>query len=475
MFDLILLFLSILLYVFSYPPFNFSFLIFFTLIPLFHLISRVSEKEAFWYGFLYGFGFYGINFYWIPNLLRNFVNFYFGIFVNLLLISYLSLYNGLFLWGIKKRNSFLFPAFFWCFLEFIKSIGPLAFNWGTLGEPLVNVYPLLQWASIFGGLGLSFIVVLINTILYYFFKMPIRKKIFSILFVFLLFLVGEILGAVSYDSQIKLKVGVVQGNYDSFSKYYLRDIEDQLRVHKDLTLLLPDDLYLIVWAESVLFCTLNNYPSYLKELKDLAKEKGAYLIVGALKYEKGKIYNSAYLFSPFSDEYETYSKVQLVPFVEELPFSFLFPNYIKSLVGGYSRGEGFYPFKTPLANIGTLICFESLFSYTAREQIRNGADILVVITNDGWFQGTPAVWQHRNLSLIRAVENRAPLVQTANTGVTFFVDPYGKILWESREGEKSIYYQDVLINKNGFSLYRVWGDIPLFMAFIIYLIFRMKS
>jgi len=99
----------------------------------------------------------------------------------------------------------------------------------------------------------------------------------------------------------------------------------------------------------------------------------------------------------------------------------------------------------------------------------------VVITNDGWFQGTPAVWQHRNLSLIRAVENRAPLVQTANTGVTFFVDPYGKILWESREGEKSIYYQDVLINKNGFSLYRVWGDIPLFMAFIIYLIFRMKS
>lgn len=470
---LLLLFLSIILYILSFPPFNLSFLIFFTLIPLFILIPKLSSKESFIYGFLYGFGFYGINFYWLPNLLKHFVPFIFGIFISLLLIFYLSLYNGIFLWGIKKKfNSLLFPSFFWCFLEFIKSIGPLSFNWGTLGEPLVNIYPLLQWASIFGGLGLSFIVVLINNIIFKFKSFSLKCKFYSIIFILFLFFVGNIISFPIGKPLLILRIGAIQGNYDSFSKVYLRDIEEQLKIHKDLTLSLPNNLYLIIWPESVLFCALNNFPEYINELKELAKRKGSFLIIGALKSEKQNLYNSAYCFSPFDKEYKTYSKVQLVPFVEELPFSFLFPSFIKNLVGNYTRGEGFFPFKTPLVNIGTLICFESLFSYTAREHIKNGADILVVITNDGWFEGTPAIWQHRNLSLIRAVENRVPLIQVANTGITFFVDPYGKILKESKEGERKEYYCDIPIYKRSFSLYRLWGDLFFFVVFIIYLIYK---
>ncbi len=473
--NLFLLFLSIILYILSFPPFNLSFFIFLTLIPLFILVSKVSSKESFIYGFLYGFGFYGINFYWLPNLLKHFVPFIFGVFVSLLLVSYLSLYTGIFLWGIKKKfHSLLFPSFFWCFLEFMRSIGPLSFNWGTLGEPLVNIYPLLQWSSVFGSLGLSFIVVLINNILFKFKNFPLKNKFYSVIFILFLFFVGHKMGLPLEKPLFILKIGAVQGNYDSFSKVYLKDIKDQLKIHKDLTLSLPDDLYLIIWPESVLFCALNVFPEYIEELRDLARRKGSFLILGALKMEKQNLYNSAYLFSPFDKEYKTYSKVQLVPFVEELPFSFLFPSFIKNLVGNYTKGEGFFPFKTPLINIGTLICFESLFSYTAREHMRKGVDILVVITNDGWFQGTPAVWQHRNLSLIRAVENRIPLIQVANTGITFFVNPYGKIIKESKEGERKVYYCDVPISKNSFSLYRLWGDLFMFVFFIIYLIYKIK-
>lgn len=473
---LFLIFLSIILYILSFPPFNLSYLIFFTLIPLFILLPELSPKESFVYGFLFGFGFYGINFYWIPNLLKHFIPLPFGILVSLLLIFYLSLYSGIFLWGVKKsKDSFFFPAFFWIFLEFIRSIGPLSFNWGTFAEPLVHIYSLLQWASVFGALGLSFIVVLINIIFYRFKSFPLEKKFISIIFIILLFLFGNIMG-ISYSKPIlSLKVGVVQGNYNSFSKVYEKNIEEQLRIHKNLTLSLPDNLYLIIWPESVLFCPLNLYPNYIEELKNLAKEKGSFLLIGALKYDKENIYNSAYLFSPYNEDYKTYSKVQLVPFVEELPFSFLFPKFIKNLVGGYKRGEGFFPFKTPLTNIGTLICFESLFSYTAHTLIKNNANILVVITNDGWFEGTPAVWQHRNLSLIRAVENRVPIIQVANTGITFFADPYGKILLESKEGERNVYYNDVYIYNNAFSLYRIWGDLFMLISFIIYLFIKILS
>ncbi|MGB9856852.1 MAG: apolipoprotein N-acyltransferase [Dictyoglomaceae bacterium] len=465
--------MSIILYILSFPPFNLSFFIFLTLIPLFILLPQLSPKESFIYGFLYGFGFYGVNFYWLPTLLNHFVSRFFGISVTLLLVSYLSIYPGIFLWGVKKKKkSLLFPAFFWCFLEFIRSIGPLSFNWGTLGEPLVNIYPLLQWASVFGGLGLSFIVVLMNTILYNFKFYSSRKKTYSIIFMFFLIFFGNVLETPTNSPILRLRIGAVQGNYDSFLKVYERNIEEQLEIHKNLTLSLPKNLYLIIWPESVLFCPLNYYPQYIEELENLSREMGSFLIVGALKYEDNKIYNSAYLFSPFEKGFKTYSKVQLVPFVEELPFSFLFPPFVKSLVGNYTKGEGFFSFKTPLINIGTLICFESLFSHPARSLVKDGANILVVITNDGWFQRTPAVWQHRNLSLIRAVENRVPLIQVANTGITFFADPYGKILKESKEGEKNVYYYDIPIYRNNFSLYRIWGDLFMFITFIIYLLFK---
>lgn len=464
------LFIAILLYILSYPPFNISFLIFFTLVPLFSLLPKFSIKEAFIYGFLYGFGFYGINFYWIPNLVSKFANLGVGIFANLLLISYLSLYYGVFLWGVKKKeNSILFPAFFMVFLQWIRSHGPLAFNWGSLGEPMVNILPVLQWASVFGELGLSFFVVLINSLISRWKNLSFIRKIAFALSVVLVFLIGFLMMG---EFEGKYKVGAVQGSYDSFSKYFYTNIYDQFKVHRDLALKLPDNLDLMVFAESVLFCYLNEYPEYLINLRELSEKKNTPVLIGALEKREDKIYNSAYLITQ-DGKYITHKKSQLVPFVEEIPFpfNFIIPEYFKGLIGNYNRGPGFTPLPLKEKFIGVLICFESLFSDLARELSQKGSNFLVVITNDGWFEGTPAVYQHRNQSLLRAVENRISLVQVANTGITFFVDPFGRILKESREGERNVYVAN--LPKKIFSLYTIWGDLPIFIGFIIFLLIKL--
>jgi len=162
-----------------------------------------------------------------------------------------------------------------------------------------------------------------------------------------------------------------------------------------------------------------------------------------------------------------------VPFVEEVPFpfNFIIPEYFKGLIGNYNRGPGFTPLPLKEKFIGVLICFESLFSDLARELSQKGSNFLVVITNDGWFEGTPAVYQHRNQSLLRAVENRISLVQVANTGITFFVDPFGRVLKESREGERNVYVAN--LPKKIFSIYTIWGDLPIFIGFIIFLLIKL--
>jgi len=225
-------------------------------------------------------------------------------------------------------------------------------------------------------------------------------------------------------------------------------------------------------SESVLFCYLNEYPEYLTGLRELSEYKNSPLLIGALERRDNKIYNSAYLIAQ-DGSYVTHKKAQLVPFVEEVPFPFtlVIPEYFRGLIGNYNRGPGFNPLLLKEKSIGVLICFESLFSDLARELSKKGSDFLVVITNDGWFEGTPAVYQHRNQSLLRAVENRISLVQVANTGITFFVDPFGRVIRESKEGERNIFVAG--LPKRVFSVYTFWGDLPIFIGFIIFLLIKL--
>ena len=147
-------------------------------------------------------------------------------------------------------------------------------------------------------------------------------------------------------------------------------------------------------------------------------------------------YNSAFLFSPGETTLQRYNKINLVPISERVPFRDALPflGRIKWEVletgdwgqAFFSRGKEWTVFRHPKGAFSVLICFESIFPDLVRKFVRRGARFLVNITNDAWFGRSSAPYQHARAVVFRAVENRIAIARSANTGVSMFVDPYGR-------------------------------------------------
>jgi apolipoprotein N-acyltransferase len=151
-----------------------------------------------------------------------------------------------------------------------------------------------------------------------------------------------------------------------------------------------------------------------------------YRFTGATTYLS---WNAAGVFWPHTGLGPQYAKMHLVPFGERMPFESVFPALGKIALGQaeWTAGVDPSPLPTPLGPAGVLVCYESIFADPARQEVLRGATWLVVITNDEWFGRSGALAQHAAMSVFRAVEHRVPLARCANTGLTFSVDPYGRV------------------------------------------------
>jgi len=145
-------------------------------------------------------------------------------------------------------------------------------------------------------------------------------------------------------------------------------------------------------------------------------------------------YNGAALFLPDSESCQTYGKIILVPFGERIPYADHLPFLIKPLqwgvgISNWARGKDTTVFNLDTReDFSTVICYESVFPGFVREFARKGADFLVIITNDGWYGKSSGPYQHAAYATFRAVENRRSVVRSANTGISEFIDPYGRYI-----------------------------------------------
>ncbi|HOO00146.1 MAG TPA: apolipoprotein N-acyltransferase [Syntrophales bacterium] len=443
--------LSGLLLFLSFPKFGSGLLAWVSLVPLFVSLRDRTEKEAFRLGWLGGLvGHLGIM-YWIATVVvtYGYLPPAVGVGAVFLLSLYLSLYTAFFAWGCAwstRRGVPLAAAAppLWVLGEFVKSKVLTGFPWENLGCSQYLYPPLIQIVEYTGVYGLSFIVVLVNALLFAALVSGATRVgralaylgavsfLLASLTVFGLWRMETVQEAVRKAPEREMSL--IQGNVDQSVKWDPRYQQATMATYTGLTRAhAPRPGGVIVWPETAV-------PSFFQDVDDihramiaLARETGAWLLFGSPSYKEEEnrrtLYNSTYLLRPDGSLAARYDKVHLVPFGEYVPLRRLFPFMGKMVpgVGDFGTGPDYRPLDMDGVAVGVLICYEGIFPEAARRYRQNGAEILVNITNDAWFGETSAPYQHLSMTVFRAVENRLFLARGANTGITAIIDPLGRI------------------------------------------------
>jgi len=464
----------------------------FGLIPLFFALDNQPAARAFLTAFLWGFIFWLSSVYWLGHIT------FLGVFI---LILYLSVYCGVFGFFVvfANRLAFIYRMFFipaiWVLLEYLRSNLFTGFPWVILGYTQSSNLWVIQIADIFGSWGVSFLIVLVNYVFYLFLQKKNRACHLRVFGVPILILLACLsygvykLSAFSSSAQAvksspKIRVSVVQANIPQALKWDPRARGYIMSVYAGLTFRAAlDKPDLIVWPEASapgLFDEALNPArqqesgedeKLFQDLFRLAKESNSRLLAGAVSCQGGHYFNSALLIGRQGGLKGIYHKLHLVPFGEYIPFKKIFP-FLEAVVpiGDINPGSDYVVFGHP-AKFSVLICFEDLFPGLSREFVRKGARFLVNITNDAWYKQTSAPFQHFSSAVFRAVENRVYLVRAANTGVSAFINPAGRVESRVETSGKLIFVpgfrsQDISLAGPAPTFYNRYGDIFVLACFV---------
>lgn len=467
----------------SFPPGKLSFLAWFAIVPLLKSLERGSPFLAFKLGFIAGTAHYLTLIYWITTVLGHYGNLNslltFSIF--LLLCFYLALYPALFcsLTSCLKDSGIdlVLMAGFWVSLEFVRAKLLTGFPWCLLGYTQYKHIGLIQIADLCGVYGLSFFIILLNGLIFrLFFKGSFKNKAFPKWETLVTALIaGGIFGygqyCLSADKMKKqyhknIKAATIQGNINQSVKWNPAYQTSTVATYQKLTRAVHDfSPDLIVWPETSMPFFFQNKGELTRKVFSLAKESGASLVFGCPAYKHiggtTRYFNRAYLITPDNKPPKYYDKVHLVPFGEYVPLKkfLFFVNRLVPAAGDFKSGDRTVVLSHRNLLIGISICFEAIFPEIAREQARIGANILVNLTNDAWFGMTSAPYQHLSMAVFRAVENRRPMIRSANTGFSAFIGTQGQIIKQSTLFNKEVLKASIGISGHPLTFYTRFGDL----------------
>ena len=204
---------------------------------------------------------------------------------------------------------------------------------------------------------------------------------------------------------------------------------------------------LVLWPEAPASYQFND-PEFRKTLHALAVEQNATVIADAEAVERDsrvrrgyRLYNAAAVFTPLGGMGRRYDKMHLVPFGEFTPYAnlFSFASGLTEQVGVFDHGRDRSPLAAGGHRYGTFICYESIFADEIRQFVRDGGDVLINLSDDGWYGDSSAPFQHINMARMRAIENRRWLLRDTNNGITASIDPNGVVReWAPRNVQTAI-------------------------------------
>ena len=402
----------------------------------------------------------------------------------------------------------------WLAFEWLHFNWELAWPWLTLGNIFAKTPDIVQWYEFTGTGGGTLWILIVNSLLYLILS-GIKQKTQLIIALFF-FLIVPPLASILIKASIQsadtknAEFVVIQPNINPYTKDYsfAEKQRNLLNLYNLADSSLSSSVDFIVFPETSLPGNpwkrqLNSHPD-LTKLKDLLEqtEKGS-IIVGAdalkafneneeltatARYSESNdfhydVYNAS-IFLQKEDPADFYAKSKLVPGVERMPY----PRYLKPLqklaldLGGISGSRATQKERTVFENngikVGTGICYESVFGDYMNDFVKNGAEILVVITNDGWWKNTSGYKQHLHYARLRAIETRKSIARSANTGVSAFINQKGEITSRTEWWERDSLSATLKAN-NKMTFYTRFGDYiyrtGLLFTFIVGLVTFVKA
>ena len=409
--------------------------------------------QAFLVAYVCGVLWYGGTCYWIYPTMRQYggVNAPAAVGILILFCLYLAIYHGLFGLLISclaggsafSRKALLLSPVAWVAVELART-RITGFPWDLLGTSQVDNVPLARIATVTGVYGISFEIMVVNSALAAAFlvRREARKPLLlAAISAALVLQSGRLVPApvVPADKTallVQANVPILEGA-DWTRDYFNATLHDltQLSLNLDGDDQRPPQL--VVWPESPAPFYASD-PIFRGAISAVGLRTNTWVLVGSVGVRNAsttpehatQLYNSAALVSPSGEWVSRYDKAHLVPFGEYVPFKriFAFAGGLTKEVGDFSRGTSRAPLKADGANLGVFICYESIFPDEIRQFAAQGAQVLVNISNDGWYGDSGAYAQHLKQARMRAVENSRWLLRDTNTGVTASIDPYGRIV-----------------------------------------------
>ena len=474
----------------AFPKFGHGLVAWVALVPLLLALPGTSPRRAAGLGYLTGLVAGVVLLYWTALVAVQYGGLPLGLAgaVLLLLAAAVALFPALFAWSVARCCQGLGPAGLllapvaWVATETLRAYTFFRFPWCLLGYSQQAFPVMIQIADVTAVYGVSFVVVAPAAVAAYLRVEPLghrRRRALAALALLLGVTLGYGVWRLREPSATDtgLRVGLVQADIRQEIKWDPTRALDNVARHVALTReAAARSARLVVWPESALPFLYDEAPMLRAELQALAAREGVYLFFGnddvRRRGNSEQAFVGAKLLRPDGRLGLRYHKMRLVPFGEYVPLQPLLTlggrvtAKLVQRVADFSPGESHVLGEVDGRRLSGLICYEVIFPDLAREFVARGAELLVNVTNDGWYGRTSAPHQHLMMAAFRAVENRRFLVRAANTGISAVIDPHGRIVARSALFEARALVEDVFFQRQ-VTFYSRFGDVFAFGCLLL--------
>jgi apolipoprotein N-acyltransferase len=449
----------------------------------------VSTRRGFFLGLLTGVVHFGGTVYWTSGTVATFggLPWLVAIPVAGILVFYMAFYvaaasavSALMIRRLGAVGVLLSPAA-WVTGEYARAYAIGGFPWIPLGNAVVSVLPLAQFASLTGVYGLSWLLATVNACFATAAMTTGRMRVIAVGLAIVLLAGPSVWGASRIrDGRLTregdtISIALIQGNVPQDEKWdpgrAAAIFARYLRMTREVA---AAGARFILWPESATPFYFEEDARSADQIRRTASDAGVWLLFGSDQLERGtpnKSYNAAFMLDDHGATSAVYRKIYLVPFGEYVPFGSIltFVGPLVEAVSAFSPGQQVTMLPVNGHMVSTAICYEVVYPHLIRRAVLNGSELLTTITNDAWYGESSAPFQHFELARMRAIEQGRYLIRAANTGISGIVDPYGRVLASTKLFETTTVMGDARFLQER-TVYATIGDLPAQLAVLLTLV-----